>query len=87
MAPQYHEVFLCEIQHKRRGRIVSWCSSSTGALAELRRLRRELTVSNQEGDGPSGVSCIKVPTDRAGLIGWLNEHAKHCRKPSLGKKK
>lgn len=75
----YHEVFLCELVHKRRGRIVSWHSSSTAALHELRRIKREMGDDSMEVS--SGVKCIRVPSDRSGLILWLNEHANNCKKP------
>lgn len=74
----YHEVFLCELHHKRRGRLVSWHGSSTAALRELRNLKRKIGDDSMEVT--SGVKCIRVPADRAGLILWLNEHAKNCRK-------
>lgn len=80
----YHEVFLCELNHKRRGRIVSWHSSSTAALHELRRIKRELGDSSMEIS--SVVKCVRIPSDRAGLILWLNEYAKNCKKaPALQK--
>lgn len=54
-----------------RGNLVSWHPSKQEADKNLRKLQKE---RGEDADGPEGVEAVEIPTDKAGLLGWLNQH-------------
>jgi hypothetical protein len=56
------------------GTVQSWHPSKRRASEALRAIKRAVVeAGNDAGDcEPSGVEAVDVPTDKDGLIGWLN---------------
>jgi hypothetical protein len=50
------------------GAMLSWHSSKRDAERALRERRQEFG----EAQGPDDIEAIDIPTDRAGLLTWLN---------------
>jgi hypothetical protein len=63
------KIYKCVFCDAMNGSCVSWHPNKRGADAELTALR----LGRGEGAaGPEGVSLVDVPTDKRGLIEWLN---------------
>jgi hypothetical protein len=65
------KIYRCTKNHKDFGNMLSWHSSKREADAELRRFQKE---RGDSPNGPEDVDVVDVPTDRAGLLAWLNAH-------------
>lgn len=66
------KIYRCDFYDPDEGACVSWHASEAEALGELRRQQRARGTSR--ATGPEGVTRQIIPTDRAGLIDWLNSH-------------
>ena len=65
------KLYRCMIYDAARGTLFSWHSSRREAEQILRREQR---ARGEEACGPEGVNAVEIPTDRAGLLAWLNAH-------------
>lgn len=65
------KIYRCTIYSAHEGAMLSWHASRREAE---RRLRHEQRERGEPAIGPEGVDAIDVPTDKAGLICWLNAH-------------
>ena len=63
------KLYRCNFYDTDSGCVVSWHSSERQARAALRELQQD---RGEAAQGPEGVERVEVPTDRNGLIGWLN---------------
>jgi hypothetical protein len=63
------KIYRCNKFDADLGAMLSWHASGRAAQAELRRFQKE---RNEPPCGPEGVEAVDVPTDRAGLLEWLN---------------
>lgn len=63
------KVYRCMKNDAGLGTLLSWHASKREADAELRRHQKE---RNDQACGPESVESVDVPTDRAGLLQWLN---------------
>lgn len=52
------------------GRLVEWFGNKVDAERRLRHWQRENGTDN--GGFPESIEAVSVPTDKAGLIRWLN---------------
>ena len=62
------KIYRCSFHDADEGLIFSWHSSKSEAVEALRSLRSE----RGGGNGVEEVETLDIPTDRAGLLGWLN---------------
>ena len=52
-----------------------WATSEAGAKKEAARLKREnKTASSRDSLISCGVIAVDVPTNKAGLVQWMNTH-------------
>lgn len=65
------KIYRCTIYDRDLGTLLSWHSSRREAEQALRREQRE---RGEPAVGPEGVDAVEIPTDRTGLILWLNTH-------------
>ena len=65
------KLYRCTKNDAGIGTLLSWHASKRAADAELRRHQRE---RNGQACGPECVDEVIVPTDKAGLLVWLNTH-------------
>ncbi len=63
------KLFRCDKNDSDMGTMLSWHASKREAEVELRRHQKE-----RGGDscGPESVTAVDIPTDKAGLLKWLN---------------
>jgi hypothetical protein len=54
-----------------RGCLVSWHPSLRAAEREFARLKRK---RQDDVSGPEGIHVVDVPTNKVGLLAWLNAH-------------
>lgn len=64
-------VWRCNCYDSNLGTLVSWWSSKQGATAKLLRFTKE---RGEKAAGPEGVEQVTIPTDKEGLLDWLNAH-------------
>jgi hypothetical protein len=59
------------MSHADLGTLIGWAGSKREANSKLAAHQRE-----REGEacGPEGVESVEVPTDKLGLIAWLNAY-------------
>lgn len=65
------KIYRCTKNDADMGSLLSWHSSKREAEAKLKRHQRE---RGETACGPECVEAEDIPTDRAGLIGWLNRN-------------
>ena len=65
------KIWRCDIYDPALGQLVSWHASERKARQALAAFRQE---RSEPASGPEGVSRIEIPTDKAGLLRWLNTH-------------
>lgn len=63
------KLYKCTFSDDEEGSLLSWHSSRAAAQRDLRSQQRE---RGSAANGPEGVEVEIVPTDKAGLIRWLN---------------
>lgn len=65
------KVWRCQMYDEGLGAILSWHRSQREARASLREFQER-----REGPavGPEGVELVEIPTDKTGLIRWLNRN-------------
>lgn len=63
------KVYRCRKNDADLGTLLSWHSSARQASRELRRHQK---ARGGAPCGPEGVELVDVPTDKAGLLTWLN---------------
>ncbi len=64
------KIYRCAFHDASLGLMLTWHSSRRQAEHELRRLQ-------SQRDAPSGVEAVElveIPTDRNGLLSWLNRN-------------
>lgn len=65
------KVYRCICHDGEYGNIVTWHASKRKARWELRQWERHRGARATE---PEGVERIDIPTDKRGLLEWLNKH-------------
>jgi hypothetical protein len=65
------KIYRCDKYDVIRGRLVSWHASRREAERELRDFQRE---RGETASGPEGVEEVNLPTNKAGLLIWLNSN-------------
>jgi hypothetical protein len=63
------KLYRCMKNDAGLGTLLSWHASKREADAELRRHQK---AREDSASGPEGVEAVDVPTDKAGLLLWLN---------------
>lgn len=63
-------LYRVEFHAAHAGRLLAWEPNKRAAEARLRALRQE----HGEPQGPAGVEAIEFPTDKTGVLAWLNRH-------------
>lgn len=56
----------------QRGQLLSWHASKSEAERTLRLLQATARENGNGSVGPDEVEPMDIPTDRAGLLSWLN---------------
>lgn len=56
------------------GTLLTWHTNKRAAVRDLREKQREAREAGNEPQGVEDVEPVDVPTDRAGLVSWLNTH-------------
>ena len=65
------KIYRCDFFDSFEGVQVTWHASKADAAKNLRYLQKARgTLAN----GPEGISAEEIPTDKAGLIDWLNDN-------------
>ena len=64
------KVYKATLYDRDMGAVLSWFSSKQAAEAAVREHLKDIG----ESVGPSGIHAHDIPTDRAGLLHWLNNH-------------
>jgi hypothetical protein len=62
------KLYRIQFQSADEGLILGWASSKIEAARKRRELRRDFG----EAQGLDVIEAIEMPTDKAGLIRWLN---------------
>lgn len=65
------KIYRCDKHDAHNGQLVSWHANYRDAAANLRQHQRD------RGGPPSGYEGVTkedIPTDKAGLISWLNNN-------------
>lgn len=62
------KIYRLAFHSRHEGLMLSWHTSKAGAAAARRALGRDLG----HPQGVDEITEIHVPTDREGLVGWLN---------------
>ncbi len=62
-------LYRCNSYEKDAGTVVSWHGSKAEAERELRHFQKE---RGSEAVGPESIEPTDIPTDKAGLLHWLN---------------
>lgn len=63
------KVYRCNCADADRGTLVSWHANKAAAERALRDFQRE---RDDAPTGPEGVHPVEIPTNKAGLLAWLN---------------
>jgi hypothetical protein len=63
------KLYRCNCYDKDQGSLVSWHASKADAERELRKWQKD---RGEDARGPEGVDAVEIPTDRRGLLAWLN---------------
>lgn len=60
--------------HPDEGKCVHWAGSKTEAERALRSAINDLgkETDYQETGGPTSINAVEIPTDKEGLLKWLN---------------
>lgn len=68
-------LYRCDFEDADRGRLVSWHANKVEAQRTLRMLQATARENGQlTGIGIELVAPVDIPTDKAGLLGWLNRN-------------
>lgn len=62
------KIYRCNKSDRDEGTVVSWHSSKREAEKELREYQSNFFYAAPN----ESVTCVEIPTDKAGLIRWLN---------------
>lgn len=65
------KLYRCMKNDAGLGTMLSWHANKQEAEAELRRHQKE---RGDTASGPEAVEAVDVPTDKAGLLQWLNSN-------------
>ena len=65
------KVWRCDMYDSGLGALISWHPSERDARRDLAAFRRERVGP---AVGPEGVTPVEIPTDKVGLLRWLNAH-------------
>ncbi len=75
------KIWKCYWQDSSEGNCQSWHPNERAARKELAQIKRgdseQHSAADFEGEAsvePCGVEAINVPTNKAGLIAWLNQN-------------
>lgn len=63
------KLWRCNFYDADQGQLVSWHPSREAARRDLARMQAERPV---DPSGPEGIQEEHIPTDKKGLIEWLN---------------
>ena len=67
-------VWKISFHDRDHGALVFWETNETAATMLLKSLQREQRECGQVSQGVERVQRINIPTDKRGLIRWLNEN-------------
>jgi hypothetical protein len=67
-------IYRIDWQDPADGHRVAWAGSARDAARRLREARQQVAENYDENAEPSGFSAVEVPTDKAGLLSWLNAY-------------
>lgn len=67
------KIYRCLVYDAQLGALLSWHATRQEAERELLKSQQE---RGGDAQGPEGVRLMHIPTDKAGLIGWLNAYFK-----------
>lgn len=65
-------IWRCNCYDANLGTLVSWHASRKAATQTLRTFQEER--GDQQRTGPEGIDEVEIPTDKKGLLKWLNAH-------------
>lgn len=64
-------IWRCNCYDKDLGQLVSWHATRKKATEYLLNFKEE---RGEEPVGPEGIVLVQLPTDKHGLIHWLNDN-------------
>lgn len=67
-------VYRCKFHDSDAGSLVSWHANKVEAQRTLRMLQITAHQNGKGGLGVESVEPVDIPTDKAGLLGWLNRN-------------
>jgi hypothetical protein len=68
------KIYRCNFHDTGEGVLVSWHGSKREAEKALRDLQRAARENGDGQQGPDHVKAVDLPTDKSGLLSWLNAY-------------